>query len=383
MRKEALHVVRESRWLSAACVAATLALLPGAARASTKLVNQKQLWTSGATCPVGDRFAPAAVVTDPARIILNGAPSALDRIRLSQDAAAPSVPAASSAAILTTASLGANLGGYVDNRPLEPASRTPLSFGPRPDIAASIDCGTAGAFPKIDRSQGADIPNLGVPAQAYDPDSELGTRAIQVKRTRFDARWDRVRQAPSAGLMQAQLRHAGARAGLDETELLARVNSWVNRRISYVNDDRNYHQADFWAPAEMTIARGSGDCEDFAILKMQMLRAAGVREDQMKLVLLRDLAANADHAFLLVQTKAGKVVLDNTTDRVYDGSAANYVRPVLSFSANKRWVHAYRGVQPAPLVTAQPAAQKSFALAINNYRSVSADPLTFKTGFSR
>src|SRR3546814_2524426 len=81
---------------------------------------------------------------------------------------------------------------------------------------------------------------------------------------------------------------------------------------------------------------------------MQMLRAAGIDPDRMKLVLLRDLAANADHAFLLVQTGAGKLVLDNVTDRLTDGSRPNAVRPVLSFSVNRRWVHAYRGAQPSP-----------------------------------
>src|SRR3546814_3669 len=138
--------------------------------------------------------------------------------------------------------------------------------------------------------------------------AELGTRAIPVKRTRFDARWDHVRRAAPAALMQANLRRANAAPGLDEQELLARVNQWVNREIAYIGDDRNYRQRDYWATAEQTIARGKGDCEDFAILKMQMLRAAGIDPDRMKLVLLRDLAANADHAFLLVQTGAGKQI---------------------------------------------------------------------------
>src|SRR3546814_9490154 len=110
------------------------------------------------------------------------------------------------------------------------------------------------------------------------------------------------------------------------SDLLARVNQWVNREIAYIGDDRNYRQRDYWATAEQTIARGKGDCEDFAILKMQMLRAAGIDAERMKLVLLRDLAANADHAFLLVHTDAGKLVLDNVTDRLTDGSRPNAVR---------------------------------------------------------
>src|SRR3546814_9542122 len=139
---------------------------------------------------------------------------------------------------------------------------------------------------------------------------ELGTRPIAIKHTRFDARWASVRRAAPPHLMRAELGKADVRSGLNEEEIFARVNRWVNRRIAYRADDQNYRQRDFWATAQQTIARGSGDCEDFAILKMHMLRAAGIAPTRMKLVLLRVLAANADHAFLLVRTDKGDRVLD-------------------------------------------------------------------------
>lgn len=357
MRKHAHLVAGESRWLPVSVALAAAALTPSAAHASSKLINAKALADSKAACPVAESFAPPAPA-DISRAILGGAPSALDRIRADQQGSA--TPALAPAVPVT-----AGLDVFPVRHTLEPAGRTPISLAPAPN------CGAPSIFAPL--AETAD----------YDPAAELGTRAIPVKRTRFDSRWDHVRRAAPAGLMQSKLRSANASPGLAEQDLLARVNQWVNREIAYVNDDRNYRQRDFWATAEQTIARGKGDCEDFAILKMQMLRAAGVDADRMKLVLLRDLAANADHAFLLVQTDAGKLVLDNVTDRLYDGSQSNAVRPVLSFSENRRWVHAYRGTQPSPNLTAIPASQKSYTLALNNQRSVSADPLTFKTGLSK
>jgi predicted transglutaminase-like cysteine proteinase len=357
MRKHAHLVAGDSRWLTVSIALAAAALTPSAAHASSKLLNVKALADSKAACPVAMTAAPSAPI-DISRAILGGAPSALDRIRADQQGAETPQP---SVAVPVTAGLDA----FPVRRTLEPASRTPISF------ARAESCGAPSIFAPL--TETAD----------YDPAAELGTRAILVKRTRFDTRWDHVRRAAPAGLMQSKLRSANASSGLAEQDLLARVNQWVNREIAYVNDDRNYRQRDFWATAEQTIARGKGDCEDFAILKMQMLRAAGVDAERMKLVLLRDLAANADHAFLLVQTDAGKLVLDNVTDRLYDGSRANAVRPVLSFSENRRWVHAYRGAQPSPNLAAIPASQKSYTLALNNQRSVSADPLTFKTGLSK
>ncbi len=362
MRKHAHLVAGDSRWLPVSVALAAAALTPSAAHASSKLLNAKSLAAGKATCPVAASYAPPARA-DMSRAILGGAPSALDRIRADQQGIAD--PTLTPAAPVT-----AGVDGFPVRHTLEPASRTPVSF------ALPESCGASPIFAPL------------AEAAEYDPAAELGTRAIPVKRTRFDNRWDHVRRAAPAGLMQSKLRSANASPGLNEPELLARVNQWVNREIAYVNDDRNYRQRDFWATAEQTLGRGKGDCEDFAILKMQMLRAAGVDADRMKLVLLRDLAANADHAFLLVQTDAGKLVLDNVTDRLYDGSRANSVRPVLSFSENRRWVHAYRGTQPSPNLAAIPASQKSYTLALgvrtpDNQRSVSADPLTFKTGLSK
>lgn len=337
-----------------------MVLTPTAAHATSKLRNMKALADGKAACPLAASEARTQAPADISRAILGGAPSALDRIRAEQQGVATPPPAV---ALPVTASLDA----VPVRQTLEPASRTPIAFTPR----VAQNCGAPAIF----------APFAGT--SEHDATAELGTRAIPVKRTRFDARWDRVRRAAPAALMLGELRRANAAPGLSEAELLARVNQWVNRAIAYVGDDRNYRQRDFWATAEQTIARGKGDCEDFAILKMQMLRAAGVDPERMKLVLLRDLAANADHAFLLVQTDAGKLVLDNVTDRLYDGSQSNAVRPVLSFSENRRWVHAYRGAQPSPNFAAIPASEKSYTLALNSQRSVSADPLTFKTGFSK
>ncbi len=200
-------------------------------------------------------------------------------------------------------------------------------------------------------------------------DSELGTLAIPIDRTRFDDRWDRVSRAAPAQLMRSELRRAGITRGLSEAEILQRVNQWVNRRIAYVGDDRNYRQSDFWATAEQTIARGSGDCEDFAILKMQMLAAAGIDRDRVKLVLLRDLALNADHAFLLVQSAHGKLVLDNMTDQLYDGSRGTDVRPILSFSGTRRWVHGYLDAPPVLAVAVRPAERQVLVPAMPSLRS--------------
>ncbi|WP_422060518.1 transglutaminase-like cysteine peptidase [Sphingopyxis sp.] len=214
--------------------------------------------------------------------------------------------------------------------------------------------------------------------QSYDSASELGTAAIAIDHTRFDNRWNRVRRAAPGRLMRIELQMAGARRGLAETEILERVNRWVNHRVTYVTDDRNYGQGDVWATASETIARGSGDCEDFAILKMQMLRAAGIGDDRVKLVLLRDLALGADHALLLVRTETGWVALDNMTDRVYDGSRPIAVRPIMSFSGERSFVHGYLDPPPAQRFTRIATDSRPLAPAATNDMTARAARIAYK-----
>ncbi len=357
--------MRESRWLPA--FVALAALAPVEAYASSKIENDRIVPALGAPCR-------PAVSVSLAQSILGGAPSALDAIRASQSDGSGSVMDK------TAPQPAVPLFVAATRRPIEPASRF-VADARTPSGDSILPC-PAGAR-SVKAAAGITAPDFGALAAELDPDAELGTQPIAVQRTRFDDRWNRVRQAPPASLMHTQLARAQVHSGLGERDKLQRVNNFVNAQIAYVADDRNYGQRDLWATAGQTIARGKGDCEDFAILKMHMLRAAGVDPKRMKLVLLRDLAANADHAFLLVDTAEGKLVLDNLTDRLYDGHRAQSVRPVLSFSENRRWVHAYRGVEPAQDLIARPAARRTFAVAINNQRSVSADPLTFKTGLSK
>lgn len=284
-------------------------------------------------CRVAASTAYPAGPSDMRRPGAEGAGTALERMRMSQ--------------------LGEDVAAR-DSVFVAPASQPPPDAAPRP----TVTCADDGLAP--DRGI---APIADVSAPAADRDSELGSMAIPVEHTRFDDRWDRVRRAPPASLMRATLKQAGVTRGLGEADIFHRVNIWVNHQIAYVNDDRNYRDNDYWATAGQTIARRSGDCEDFAILKMQLLIAAGIDSDRVKLVLLRDLAVNADHALLLVQSDTGKLALDNMTDRLYDGSLANDVRPILSFSGAKRWIHGYRDAEPVPANAAAPDHRAATAIA--------------------
>lgn len=123
---------------------------------------------------------------------------------------------------------------------------------------------------------------------------------------------------------------------------LEAVNSYVNARVRYVDDRTQFGVADRWMTATETLNRGRGDCEDFAIAKRAMLRAAGVADKDLYLVVLKDLTRRADHAVLVVRANGRFLVLDNGTNRIVDSSTAPDYKPIFSFTAGRSYTHGYR-----------------------------------------
>lgn len=193
-------------------------------------------------------------------------------------------------------------------------------------------------------------PAFTVAPSLITPDNAiLGTMSVSIKHTPFDRDWAAVNGKQASRKMQRTLAATGARRSGDRAAQVEAVNRWVNRTIEFGEDRDIYGRADYWAPAGETLRRGIGDCEDFAIAKMELLSALGISRDKMRLVVARDLVRNADHAVLVVTLADGAVMLDNMTDRLLDARLPNDYRPIMSFSQNAKWVHGY-AVQPAQTV---------------------------------
>ena len=91
---------------------------------------------------------------------------------------------------------------------------------------------------------------------------------------------DRDRCASPAALQFLDIVAAGklrqGRARLGE------INRAINLAIRPVSDLAQYGQLDVWTSPLATLARGGGDCEDYAIAKFVALRRAGVAPDDLK-----------------------------------------------------------------------------------------------------
>ncbi|MBK5264389.1 MAG: transglutaminase-like cysteine peptidase [Alphaproteobacteria bacterium] len=166
----------------------------------------------------------------------------------------------------------------------------------------------------------------------------FGSVALAVAATSLDARWRNVTAEPvdaQAGPWGGLIRQAAAQNSLIRLQL---INNWVNARVAFVEDQAD----DQWANLAETITRGQGDCEDYAIAKMQLLESAGVPSDTLYLVIVTDMERHADHAVLAVREGNDMFILDNKTDRVLRSQDISDYRPIVSFSTQFAWTHGYR-----------------------------------------
>jgi predicted transglutaminase-like cysteine proteinase len=130
----------------------------------------------------------------------------------------------------------------------------------------------------------------------------------------------------------------------DETELgftrlLSSVNANVNQLVRYKPDRAGYRQLDFWANPSTTLNRGTGDCEDYAILKLAVLAEAGVPRSAMSIVVLRDQRRGVYHAVLSIRTSHGNFILDNVREEVLpDVELPDYV-PLYSVSRDRGYIY--------------------------------------------
>lgn len=99
-----------------------------------------------------------------------------------------------------------------------------------------------------------------------------------------------------------------------------------------------YGLVDYWATPEEFIGK-SGDCEDYAIVKMFALLQVGFKPENMRVVIIKDKIRNIDHAILAVYIGDEVLVLDNTSPLVLPHSKYGHYRPVVSFNLQYKWAH--------------------------------------------
>jgi predicted transglutaminase-like cysteine proteinase len=119
---------------------------------------------------------------------------------------------------------------------------------------------------------------------------------------------------------------------------IALINATINALIDYEPDRNQWGVADKWtAPfvnKKGAFETGHGDCEDYALAKYVALRQAGMRSEDVRMVLVHDNAVRVDHAILAVRYDKLWLVLDNRWDKLVEDKELIQFKPLAIVDAN-------------------------------------------------
>jgi predicted transglutaminase-like cysteine proteinase len=140
------------------------------------------------------------------------------------------------------------------------------------------------------------------------------------------------------------------------------INRAINLAIQPMTDLAQWGVIDRWSAPLATLATGRGDCKDYAIGKYVALREAGVAENDVRLVIVRDFANGEDHAVVAARADEKWIMLDNRRLTLVEDSAMPHVLPLFAFDdvGVKRFAppiaEAHRAPAPAQSGSTAPSA---------------------------
>ncbi len=89
------------------------------------------------------------------------------------------------------------------------------------------------------------------------------------------------------------------------------INRAINLAIRPMSDLAQWGALDRWSAPLETLTTGRGDCEDYAIAKYVALTQAGVAAEDVRLVIVHDLAVGENHAVVATRLNGDWIILDN------------------------------------------------------------------------
>lgn len=128
---------------------------------------------------------------------------------------------------------------------------------------------------------------------------------------------------------------------------LVQINTHVNAIIEPMTDMEQYGVEERWTYP----VSGRGDCEDYVLLKKQLLIRAGLPAGALLVTVVRDRKGDG-HAILTVRTDRGDYVLDNENDeiRLWHATGYRFVKRQTAHDPN-RWVTIGPASDPAAVAS--------------------------------
>jgi predicted transglutaminase-like cysteine proteinase len=131
----------------------------------------------------------------------------------------------------------------------------------------------------------------------------------------------------------------------NDWQTLNRVNQQVNAAIKAKTDKDHWGVEDIWDFAE----DGSGDCEDYQLVKRKRLVEAGFPRRALRMTVVID-EEGAGHAVMMVRTSRGDFILDNKRNAILPWHKTGYTYIKREGDEGATW--ASLGGRTSPTMTA-------------------------------
>jgi predicted transglutaminase-like cysteine proteinase len=140
---------------------------------------------------------------------------------------------------------------------------------------------------------------------------------------------------------------------------LTAVNDHFNRSVAFGEDTVVWGKDDYWASPIELLAKGVGDCEDYAIAKYFTLTSAGVPVRNLRLVYVRAVlpaegsqpSRSLAHMVLAYYEEGSEdpLILDSLVREIRRASGRGDLTPIFSFNGEGLWHGAGRQTAGDPL----------------------------------
>jgi len=133
--------------------------------------------------------------------------------------------------------------------------------------------------------------------------------------------------------------------GVSDREKLEKINSFFNKKIVFANDADLHGAQDYWATPVEFLARGAGDCEDYAIAKYFSLKIMEVAEEKLRIAYVKALQYNIFHMVMVYYPSPGAepLILDSLVDSIKPASERRDLLPIFTFNGAGLWLAHDRG----------------------------------------
>jgi predicted transglutaminase-like cysteine proteinase len=266
-----------------------------------------------------------------------------------------------------------------------------LSVYARAWRAGMVACGLAWFGPAGLRAETADPPVMVAPVEVQPSAEPFGLATFFLTSGGLLDRWLGVQRRLDDEMVQLALCEGdrdgcASQAALkfldivdaarqrDGRARLGEINRAINLAIRPISDVAQHGLIDVWTSPLATLARGGGDCEDYAIAKFVALRRAGLAPDDLRIVVLHDTISGEDHAVAAARLDGRWLMLDNRRMAMVADADVRNLRPrfvisqhgVMRYADSSLLAEASNRTSAVSLVTSSLAASANQPLEFVN-----------------